>query len=153
MAGPGVPEERRLTHPVSNKDVAPFLASLAGGTLLPGFSPAAFFDDERTQEPIFYSTDKGWWEGSSVPIHGLRLGAQTFQFIPSAGAVRLFDLTTDPRETRDLSESRPDEVERLRTRVQQRIDAAEERRTAPEFGVGEATRRLLERIGYAGGDD
>jgi arylsulfatase A-like enzyme len=62
---------------------------------------------------------------------------------------RLFDLASDPGETRDLSRERPALAQELAALLRQRLRTAEEHGLVPERAViDEETRRRLEALGY-----
>ena len=164
LAGPGVPAGRRVEVPVSNRRLTPLLAALAGAEFEAGFDPAAFLS-RPDDEPILYSTDKGFWKGrKNTPLLGMRVGDRALQVAPGGGPwgaeepteggdARLFDLAADPGERDDLAPARQDETARLRERLERVIDSLDVRVADRELRIGAATQRLLERIGYAGGDD
>ena len=162
IAGPGVPVGRRVATPVSNRRLAPLLAALGGVELEPGFDALELFDSDAPARPVLYSTEKGFWNGrGDQPIYGMRLGHRAIQVAPTGGRwgeteaadggdVRLFDLAADPLERHDLAAERPAEAARLRAELLRCLEALDSELAAKEFRVGEVTRRLLERIGYAG---
>jgi arylsulfatase A-like enzyme len=162
LAGPDIPAGVRSSVPVSNQDLAPTLARIAGARL-DGAEPRDLtrpdaLDHDRS--PVFFRTNHGWWNGwYRTPLLGLRDGDWTLHFAPEAGPWgasqptsggerRLFDVGRDPGETRDLAELEPERAAGMLERLKTRTAELEAGRTAPSIGGGEATRDLLEGIGY-----
>ncbi|HUP42209.1 MAG TPA: hypothetical protein VM599_03285 [Thermoanaerobaculia bacterium] len=61
---------------------------------------------------------------------------------------RLFDLRSDPGETRDLAAARPVLAGYLATLIRHRLHASEGRLEAGEAEIDEELRRRLEAMGY-----
>ncbi|AUX40149.1 cell wall surface anchor family protein [Sorangium cellulosum] len=104
----------RYPHPVSTADIAPTVLALAGAeaTDVEGGSLAAIATGEARapRGPVFARTAR-----RAAVIDGqLKLIALKRK---KRDRLLLFDLDADPRETRDLSEARPDELLRLREKL------------------------------------
>jgi arylsulfatase A-like enzyme len=162
MAGPGIPEGRRVRTPVSNRRVAPYLAQRGGARLGGGFDELEFFGPEVLDRPVLFATEKGYWKGQGpVTIQGLRIGADQIHVAPNAGPwgtdgdhpegdLRVFDLSADPGEQVDLALTDPERAARLRAELERRFAELEPLFESPAHAVGAGTAFLLERIGYAG---
>ena len=145
ISGPGVPK-KTVSHPVSLVDLVP--------TLEQAFQlPTAFESDGRPLQQV--------WQTNNAPLR-LQFGEADVTFPPPGPGlvppgphravrygdlklhvdlkrrdVRLYDLSSDPGETNDLAEQRPDTTRLLLRKLQQHIKGspgsceltAEERRT------------------------
>ena len=164
LAGPGVPASERVSLAVSNRLIAGTLAEL-GGADLPGIDPVPALDEwrARAEEPVFYSTETGWWHGHRrTPILGVRIGDRVLHWAPrggdwgksarEGGQVQLFDSERDPYERVDLSEEEPDVVRRLLLCIQEQRRAAKAKRFGPPVEAGAATLESLREVGYLGED-
>ncbi len=120
---PGRVSPRRLAVPAGLVDVAPTALVLLGLTPLAGdgrdLSAALLAgDDTGAERPLFFqrrvytSADR-----RDHPVRGamtgLRLGPWKYVEAPEQGAPELFDLRTDPGETRNLAASDPETSARL----------------------------------------
>lgn len=119
---------------------------------------------EAARRPVFSSTELGRWSDADgrpfravSTVHAVRFRDLLYLWAPDppegARGERLFDLARDPAATRDLSRTRPDDCERLRSMIEAWLrDGA--RRAAAADGVGEGgtgeddALRLLRRLGY-----
>ena len=167
VAGPGVPSGVTRSAPLSNRLVAPALARLAGAPW-PGGEEALDTLLGRTEPvgPVLFATEKGWWQGENGrTLLGLREGDLILHWAPETkrlpggppqdpepGTARLYDLSNDPLERRDLASERASEVERLRRQLFARRAELAARAPAATFGAGSATLEVLQRVGYTGGD-
>lgn len=153
-----------MTGVLSSRLIAPFLAGLGGTRLGPELSLDQLLAAGDAEQEILFTTSKGQWNGQTKQtIHGMRRGDLSIQVAPMGAAwgapgptpggdVRFFDVDADPNELVDLAAEQPAEAARLRNELLERVRLLEE--SSPlrrEYRVGEATRELLERLGYAGG--
>jgi arylsulfatase A-like enzyme len=163
IAGPGVPRGVRMATPVSNRHLAPTLAQLAG-VAWSGTAAPTFLFEERPGEPVFFSTERGWWNGRyPQTILGLRQGDWVLHHAPDgaawgatrpvqrgAGAIALYDRSVDPEERRDESAARPQVAAALKRLLLQRMNELEAARTHTAVPAGEATIDMLKGLGYLG---
>ncbi len=150
IAGPGVARGRRIGTPVSNRHLASTLARL-GGVELDGLEdPLDLLRGNLSEEPIFFSTDHGLWEGSRqhTTIRGVRADGFVLHAHAEHG-VRLYDLESDPEEQRDIAALHGERVESLRALLAEH-EARDEPTARGDRGAGEQTLQLLEDIGYMG---
>jgi hypothetical protein len=108
-SAPGKLTPRRVSRPVNLVDVAPTLLSALGiprdarmrgqelGPWLAGAAPDAGYTTFASIDELRMVTD----------------GAHKLLCDPAAGGCRLFELSSDPFERRDVSEQQPDALERL----------------------------------------
>lgn len=160
LAGPGVPEGQVVTRGVTHHGLASTLLSLAGvAPSLPGSNLLDQLTDNSAPAARFY-----------LAVHGFAAAVRSGEYLlvlnlkehPEARGmpplpqhqVRLFQLTTDPRCTSDLSGQQPELVRKLRAGLvrwlasgpQQRLAGRREVRAAAEL-------EELRRLGYVAGDD
>jgi len=161
VAGPGVAAGRRVAQPVSLADVAPSLRELLG--LPPGDEQGASFAALLRPGPgapagAERAAYAGSPNGTAHGVDALRVGA--LKLIAHAdGRAELYDLGADSGETRDLAAERPQDVARLRARLEALRAENEGRRRArlaarasgDRERVREETRRELEALGYVEG--
>ncbi|HLA76627.1 MAG TPA: sulfatase-like hydrolase/transferase, partial [Vicinamibacteria bacterium] len=142
LSAPGVRAEARA-GPVRTADLVPTLLGLVappaakppsfdGTDLLAGPSPR-----EAYAETVYPQT-LGW-----APLHAFRSGSLKLIEAPRP---ELFDLASDPAETRDLSAERPREVERLRAALQ----ALRSGERASARAADAETAERLRALGYVG---
>lgn len=166
LAGPGIPAGVVNSTPVSNRHLAPTLASF-GGADLPGVpDPLSLVNLSGATEPLTFSTEHGWWNGRQrQPLYGIRDGRFVLHLAPeggdwgvikddapASGQWRLYDVEADPGETSDIAAEHPEEVERLRHEILARLERALAARPDARFGAGAETMQILEQFGYAGGE-
>jgi arylsulfatase A-like enzyme len=126
LAGPGIAAGKRVATPVSNRHLAWTLAARAGARLTGPADPIDLGSPELIAErKIHFSTEHGWWWNDHRTTI---LGVLEWPFVlhvypdalpfgspkgtqPGEGIVRLYDLVSDPRETKDLSKEKPELVE------------------------------------------
>jgi len=167
IAGPGIPKGLVEGTPVSNRHLAPTLASFGGAELKGVPDPLSLVDLRDQEAPLTFSTHHGWWNGRQrQPLYGIRDGRFVLHFAPEGsdwgihadaappeGQWRLYDVEADPGETRDIASEHPEEAERLRHEILARLERALATRPDSRFGAGAETLQLLEQFGYAGGDE
>lgn len=120
IAGPGVRAGLRADGAAFATDLAPTLLELAGGA--PAGAGARSIDG-MSQAPVLAGTAQA--VRSPQDVIGIEVSGNAallaggLKLVRNAGAWadgvwRLFDITADPGETRDLSEERPQDVARLK---------------------------------------
>jgi len=123
LAGPGVPQARRVEGPVSNRHLAPTLASIGNAVFSTERHPLDLaHPDELAQTPVFFSTKQGWWNGHfRTELYGMRLGKWELHWAPhgsdwgskegpEGGQLRLYDLEADPEQREDLVDGQHERV-------------------------------------------
>ncbi|HSD28752.1 MAG TPA: sulfatase, partial [Vicinamibacteria bacterium] len=81
LAGPGLPQGKRVGTPLSNAALAPTLARLSGAELA-GADPVLDLLAPPVT-PVLFSTQQGFWNGTKqTPIFGLRSGFHVLHFAP-----------------------------------------------------------------------
>lgn len=103
LAGPGVAVGRVVEGPVGLVDVAPTLLALAGLPALDGAQGRdlrADWQGRAGEERLFYLETRA----TQPPLAGLR-GAH-YKYIEGGAAPELYDLASDPLETRNLAAER-----------------------------------------------
>jgi len=165
LAGPGLPQGRRLQVPVSNRHLGPTLARL-GGTELRAPSDAQFLASGRdpAARPIFFETHEGWWKGSTATLYGVRRGKWVLHWgldggqaensaAPQGGEVRLFDLSQDRGQRNNVAGAEAELVEELKTLISTELQRLQAQAPRQKSRTGWGTQALLEAMGYASGDD
>jgi arylsulfatase A-like enzyme len=169
LAGAGISQRgARSDAIVSNRHLAPTLARAGGASLAQAEDPLDLIRPfPPTSEPVFFSTLHGWWNGrrERLQIDGIRDGPWVLHYAPAGrpwgaawtsdpgqGEVRLYDLSTDPKQLRDRSKDQPEVARELRARVIEHVRSASERKPARVLGAGSATMDMLRNVGYVGGD-
>ena len=162
LAGPGLPQGRRVTRVTSNRLLAPGLAHLAGLELPEGESAARGLLGEWGDEPAFFSTSQGWWRGKkNVDLFGLRSENWSLHLALDEDAagertavdVHLFQVSVDPTERDDVSAEHAELVSELSAMLLERARQLQAARIGHAVRAGAATERLLEQLGYAGGEE
>jgi arylsulfatase A-like enzyme len=151
-----LPGGRRVTAPVGLIDVAPtVLALLSLGPMPTGAGAlsqalSADGDDVAADRPLFfqrrpYATPeyRGWDVGD--PMFGIRRGR--WKYIETDGAGALFDLSTDPGETRNVHEQEPATADALAAELRAWRQRADGRPAAPQQ-VSPEDRERLRALGY-----
>jgi choline-sulfatase len=131
IAGPGIKARRRIADPVSQLDLLPTLAAIAGAALdrsnLDGrdLSPVLKGRDARQAEVV----GEYLAEGYDAPVVMIRRGARKFVYSVTDGP-ELYDLAADPQELRNLAlePAHRGAADRLAEEVRQRWDFAQLRR-------------------------
>ncbi len=153
LRGPGVPRGARLDEPVENVDLFPTLLSLCD---LP--RPGDLHGVDLT--PLFDGAvgDGDWREESYAYIRQSAClrdeAAQLKLVVPTEYGIKkgmrgptLHHLSEDPRERRDLSSERPEDLSRLNARLEAHL----ERYPTTTQRVGDRiSQQRLEALGYAG---
>lgn len=129
----GLDEGRRIEPVVSNVDVFPTLLDLARVPAKPsadGRSLARFFGDtdgDADEEPVLFMESP---RGNDIEAMAVIQGTYKFVEYPNqdGGLRQLFDLASDPEETRDVLQSEPQRVtEMVRQLRAHRADVARRR--------------------------
>ncbi|MDH5307236.1 MAG: sulfatase-like hydrolase/transferase [Myxococcales bacterium] len=155
VAGPGITAGKRVAEPVSHVDLMPTLRELLGvdclredarGRSFRSLLTSAESQEQREQ----YLVDARPESGDALIRGNHKLVSQ-----PS-GKELLFDLSSDPEETRDLAEHRTEVTQAMRDRLNEiRWENAERRKANLALlgdshleDVGEKTLEQLRAIGY-----
>ena len=167
---PGVPAGARVMQPVSTLGVFATIFDLAGleapptyqvGSLVPllntTLAPAGPILSEMHPMPLPPSVKQLGEDPQMRVDRRYRLFREgSLKLVTSSkGDTLLYDLSVDPRESRDLSAERPDDLARMQARLAEvsaqiglpALDAAIEGGGAPELDA--ATRERLRELGYA----
>jgi len=153
LEGPGLPRNAVIADPVSNADVVPTLAALAGVAdpnadtgdginVLTASALAPDQDREIVIETLLPRYQYGW-----SPLYGLRRGPWK---LVSGKRVELFNLESDPKELEDLSSRQPELLRELETDLRPIIEAGSKDDAKISLTPGE--REQLEALGYLGTD-
>ncbi len=158
-AGPGVPPGRRVQRAVPLRQLPGSLLARLG--VSPGrfpFEGDLWGSDPPEGGPLYFSIQMGRWveeDGSfgrdQTPVHGVRRGEHLLLWCPargsSGGALRLYDLGSDPEALADVATRHPDLSEELRRMIAEWLASESARR--PEAVPGGATAlEMLRGIGY-----
>ncbi|MDD5556524.1 MAG: sulfatase-like hydrolase/transferase [bacterium] len=136
---------------VSTVDIFPTVLDLLGWPLPGRVSGASFADALAGGSPPprpFYSetefplTEYGWSPLQSITTDG-------WKFI-DAPREELYEWGADPGEERNLAGERPEKARELRAALE-RLEAAMVKTEAAEVAMDDASRRILESLGYLGG--
>ncbi len=147
LSGPGLPAGRVAPGPASLSDVAPTLLALAGAAALPdtdgidlrpSLEATASEDRSIYMETVATRLDFGW-----SPLLGLRSGR--FKYV-RAPRPELYDLSSDPGETRDRARAEPDVTARLDAELGRRL--AVPPREATSVWLSPDDRARLRSLGY-----
>jgi arylsulfatase A-like enzyme len=152
---PDVTPGSRADAPVSNLDLLPTLAEMVGLAVPPNLDGTSLLSaiDESRLRLAFSMTGSG----DNVNAAGSS-GRHKVIFDCEPGQTRLFDLVADSRESTDLSARFPERLIELEREVAAALGGMEPcramadavRRSRPEEGLDEETRRSLEALGYLG---
>jgi Flp pilus assembly protein TadD len=141
LAGPGLPAGRRLAGPARTVDLLPTLLGRLGvgaPARLDGIDLFASAPADTAYAETLYPRSLGW-----APLRSVRVGALKYVDAPRP---ELFDLSSDPQEARELSASRPADLERLRQALRKAYpDDARDTARAMDAETAERLRAL----GYA----
>lgn len=160
--GPGIPSGERVPEPVENRFAASTLLRRAGLRVPARFGDRDLLDPEAVRlaaaEPVFFTTHLGKWidwdQGllkNVLQLHAVRMGEQGLMWAPPHGdepeRLAFYDLGKDPDEQIDLALERGEDVEALKRRIGEWLEAAEAVRPDMIHG-GDSARELLQGIGY-----
>ncbi|HEY5658737.1 MAG TPA: sulfatase [Myxococcota bacterium] len=155
IAGPGITSGKRVAEPISHVDLMPTLRDLLGVECLRGDARGRSFRSILTGEGG--PAPRGQYTVDARPEAGDALIEGSHKLISQAsGKELLFDLASDPRESRDLLEQRGDVADAMRGRLHQiRVENAERRKANLALGddqlledLSEKTLEQLRAIGY-----
>jgi arylsulfatase A-like enzyme/Tfp pilus assembly protein PilF len=132
VRGPGIERGRVEKEPVSLVDVAALLLDAGKGVLAAPVRKPLYF------ESYYGNLHFGW-----APLRGIREGPMKLIFAPRP---ELFDLDSDPRESRELSQERKDVARRLYAELQK---IGERSPAATLSNPGDLEK--LASLGYVGG--
>ena len=174
MAGPSIPEGRRVTTRVSNRHLAPTIAMLAGSELPTspadkaeheGRGPVILLDPaDVAEEPIYFSTFQGWWKGRQrTPTYGMIEDDWEVHYAPAGkpwGAsadheghdFAIYHLATDPLQMNDLAQQEEERARAMIERMLAHHRAARLSGRELRVGAGRAALQYLQDIGYLGTD-
>jgi arylsulfatase A-like enzyme len=126
-------------------DVAPTLLELAGLPALPGAGESLLSALSPGSAPrsAFVETFAPRMDLDWSPLFGLRTAERKYIRAPRP---ELYDLASDPRELRDLSAERPDEVAALDRELEARLAGAPP--IVPNLSLDAGDRARLEALGY-----
>jgi arylsulfatase A-like enzyme len=153
-AGPGVVRGGVVRAPVGLVDVMPTLLDAAGlapadaadgRSLWPALGGAGADAERRLYAESFVPRyDYGWSE-----LRALREGPYKYVAAPRP---ELYDLSSDPGETRNLATSRPERAGRMAAALARRVQDAEQgTRSAQRVSLPVEERQALQRLGYLPG--
>jgi arylsulfatase A-like enzyme len=115
FSGPGIPSGQQVETPVSHLDLAPTLARLLGIDLPGGMQGTSYADllsgTAVHRDPVYFIGAHQQLQVDAI-LHGphkLIVGVD--------GSKALYDLTSDPKEERNLATDSPEVVERLEGRL------------------------------------
>ncbi|MDA1260037.1 MAG: sulfatase [Planctomycetota bacterium] len=138
LAGPGVPQGKRITRTAEMRFLGPTLMRLARAEDRTGLPDADLLDDRawlgRENDPIFFTTHHGrlptpdgtnW--GPERALHGVRQADWFYVWAPAAekaGASRefLYNRALDPAERNDLAAVEADRCAHLRSLIEVWLD-------------------------------
>jgi len=130
VRGPGIPEGSWCHEPIVGFDFLPTFAELAGVTEglpreLEGTSFAQLLsnpDHSLARKPHGLVFHFPHYQGPAGPQSTIRVGDLKLVLSYETGETALYDLATDPGETRDLSAERPRETRELKALLQGHLE-------------------------------
>ena len=156
LAGPGLPAGREIATPVSLVDLMPTLLSvfdLPSPPELDGVDVSALWrdggDPGLTDRFLFGEADHNNEAGDDV-TRSIRYGGFKLILDRSTSAVELFDLGADPDETRDVTAEHSELLDLLAGQLDRFMTVSARGGALP--ALSDEDRRLLESLGYLGGD-
>jgi len=102
LAGPGVPAGRRVATPVSHVDAFPTILEIAGEKMPSGFPGFSLLKISEGYKPDRTVLSEYHGMGSTTGAFAVRVGKWKYVHYAKY-APQLFDLESDPDETRDLA--------------------------------------------------
>ena len=132
LRGPGIAAGRVEREPVSLVDIASFLLEGGKGVL-----------SSPERRPLYFESYYGNLHFGWAPLRGIREGSMKLIFAPRP---ELYDLDSDPREARDLSQDRKDVARRLYAEIQK----MGERKPAAAASLSPGDIERLASLGYVG---
>jgi arylsulfatase len=150
LRGPGVPEGVRVATPVSLVDVAPTLLSTLGVKPPDGLdgidlSPLWQRDVNGLELRMLYS-EADWKNVIPDATRSVRQGRFKLVTDRATGSYALYDLESDPGETRDVASGHPAVAQRLLERLERRMGRQIEAPRARALDLSETER--LRSLGY-----
>lgn len=152
-----VPAGRTIGAPVALSDIAPTVlellripvpAAMQGLSLVPLLRGGIAAPDKRfTGRAIYQESLSGWLDRRWAPLRAVRTAEWKYIDAPQA---ELYDLASDPKETKNVLADRPEEARRLSADLG-RLQATMPAGKASETPMSEETRRKLRSLGYVGG--
>jgi choline-sulfatase len=103
LAGPGIPVGKRIDTPISHVDAFPTLLEIAGEKMPSGFPGVSLVDIANGATPQRHVMSEYHGMGSSTGAFAVRVGKWKYVHYAKYGP-QLFNLETDPDETRDLAD-------------------------------------------------
>ncbi|MDP6410019.1 MAG: sulfatase [Planctomycetota bacterium] len=161
LAGPGIAAGVEIGRTVSNRHLAPTLATLGGGRL--GAREDSLLAQSSWDETVFYATEKGAWTGRrGLRLLGLRQEGYVLHRAvaredggPVLPEHRLYRAEDDRTEQVDLAPL-PAHAPRLASMIEAleaNLQGQAARRIGGALGVGGAALEALRGIGYVGDDE
>lgn len=154
LAGPGLPAGSVVDRPVALRQLAPTLVRLVGIEVdepagwvelpLPG-APPSTNQSAIYAEATMPETAYGW-----APLFSVQQGDLKYIEAPRP---ELYDLKTDPAESRNLVNDLPDEALRLGELLEEIAPDRSTTDSRPSDAVDSETRAALEQLGYLQGGD
>lgn len=142
---PGQTAGRRIAAPAAHRDVMPTILGALGIPSGNGLRGADRLAPEPRQNPLFAELDYEGRQGGSVRLENWHLvepWSRKFGRAP-----KLFDLLSDPGETRDLAHDHPVRAGYLRMLLRAE-QLAERKRFSASAPLGAEERKALEALGY-----
>lgn len=134
-------------RPVSTAQVASTILDLAGLPStggMPGLMASSSSADPVVSETLYAAQQLGW-----SPLYAVRMAASKLIDAPDP---ELYDLAADPRESKDIAPSRPEQVRDLRGRLRRALETAGSRAaTAMAAPVDPSVKARLAALGYVSG--
>jgi arylsulfatase A-like enzyme len=150
----------RLETPAMQVDVAPTILSLLGIPRDERMQGVDLLGGRVPSRPIWAEVDDHFVRKTSLRADGWKLHFGPLDAdvrIPNTQEWELFELARDPREATDRSQAERATLERLRKQLEgfraYLASEAEGLRELEPLDLDEATRGLLEHLGYGGGEE
>jgi arylsulfatase A-like enzyme/Tfp pilus assembly protein PilF len=149
IAGPGIPAGIRVKQQARTIDFLPTLLEVMGGStpgnvqglsLVPSFQGASVASDSSYAETLYPKMNMNWSELRAIRTN-------TWKYI-RAPRPELYDLSADPRETRNLFQQSTSEAAKFEAQLKLMVPANEKVETAM---VNERVMDQLKSLGYISG--